>query len=183
MKRVLTTSLVAILALVSAAFAGYQTFTNITLYVPDGWSVNGSSSTYVDLYDPYYPSTGRIYVELGSKGSYSLSGIADYLCYTRYNGSGLTAHDYYYDFVYTDSDGMLWNARVFDYDTESTFPSDVYCVVFYTEYVSGTDFTTVYNSISYNNGGGSGGGSSGGCNAGTLPICLLLAGFALFRKK
>ncbi|MBQ6971197.1 MAG: hypothetical protein IJP86_02450 [Synergistaceae bacterium] len=183
MKRKITLSLAAVSLLVSAALAGYQTFYDISLYVPDGWAVSGSSSSYVDLYDPYYPSTGRIYVELGSKGSSYLSEIADYLCYDYYRGSGLTAHDYYYDFVYTDSDGLIWNARVFDYNTESTFPSDVYCVVSYTEYVSGTDFTTVYDSIRYNSGGSGGGGSSGGCNAGTLPVCLLLAGFALFRKK
>ena len=183
MKRVLTLSIAAVLILASAALAAYQTFNNITLNVPDGWNVRGSGSNYVDLYDPYYPATGQISVGTGSKGNYSLSGIAYYLCYDYYKGSQLTAHDYYYDFVYTDKDGMVWNVRVFDYETESTFPSNVYCTVSYTEYVSGSNFTTVYNSITYNSGSSSGGGSSGGCNSGALALLAMLTAIPLFRKK
>ncbi|MBQ7169154.1 MAG: hypothetical protein IJR63_04560 [Synergistaceae bacterium] len=181
MKRIIILSLAAVLCS-SAAFAGYQTFHNLSLYVPDGWSVERSGSSYAEMYDPDYPATGRIYVELGSKQGYTLGEIAEQLRYD-YRGSNLTARDYYYDFVYTDSSGLIWDARVFDYNVESSFPSDTYCLILYTEYVSEADFSTVYDSVRYTSGGGGGGGSSGGCSYGAFQFSALLLGFAFLRRK
>ena len=184
-KRVLVFSLAAVLVLSSVAFAGYHYFYNFSLYAPDKWKNERSDNSHIELYDINYPATGRINVYVRQNKYATLRELAEYLCYDYYKGSNLTSHEYYYDFVYTDENDLIWNARVFDYKTEGSFPLDIYCLISYTEYVSYDDFNAVFESVIYRSGGtgGTGGGGGGGCNYGAFSLCAVLLGFTFFKKR
>ena len=180
MKRAYIFFLMAVMVMSSVAALAYtQTFSKFSLYVPYGWEAREESTDGVVSLSDEDDVERRIIVRALPKEGSSLQTIAEREC-DVYDGFDLEKVGEYYMFSYSDL-GFSWTGIVFDNAENSSFPSDVYCFISST--VGGSDFNTVFESISYNNGGGGGGGSSGGCNAGAFPLCMLLAGFALFRKK
>ena len=149
MKRTAVTSIVIFLVLLSSVlFAStVQTFTKISVEVPDGWTASESDSGSVVYLGS---STVRVSISMVAKNDRSLYEMAR-LAYTEYSGVGEMSHGS--DGLYSFSSTIGTNALILVFDNEyASNINDDWCsiVLLRGSVISQEDLFTILGSITLN---------------------------------
>ena len=124
--------------------AALQSFTNMTVDVPSGWTAAESDNGDILTLRNNSDSSQYIRFAIGSTSGRTLQAIAESLCSTN-NGSNLEQNSSsgFYSFTFTNTSGNKSMAFVDDSTTDSRVPSGYYWV----QFVSTNTDSTLWNNV------------------------------------